>query len=62
MRRCGRSNSIADLGSVRIIHGHGTGALREMVQRELNGHPLVESFRYGEWGEGGRGVTIAVLK
>ena len=53
---------VADLGSVRIIHGHGTGALREMVQRELNGHPLVESFRYGEWGEGGRGVTIAVLK
>ncbi len=53
---------VADLGSVRIIHGHGTGALREMVQRELKGHPLVESFRYGEWGEGGRGVTIAALK
>jgi len=53
---------VADLGSVRIIHGHGTGALREMVQRELKGHPLAESFRYGEWGEGGRGVTIAVLK
>ena len=53
---------VADLGSVRIIHGHGTGALREMVQRELKEHPLVESFRYGEWGEGGRGVTVAVLK
>ena len=53
---------VADLGTVRIIHGHGTGALREMVQRELKGHPLVESYRWGEWGEGGRGVTVAVLK
>jgi len=53
---------VAGLGSVRLIHGHGTGALREMVQRELKGHPLVESSRFGEWGEGGRGVTVAVLK
>ncbi|MBE3070316.1 MAG: Smr/MutS family protein, partial [Planctomycetes bacterium] len=53
---------LADLGSVRLIHGHGTGALRDAVQKILAKHPLVESFRFGEYGEGGRGVTIAVLK
>jgi len=53
---------VADLATVRIIHGHGTGAVRDAVQRELKGHPLVASFRFGEWGEGGRGVTVAVLK
>ena len=53
---------VADLATVRIIHGHGTGAVRDAVQRELKGHPLVASFRFGEWGEGGRGVTIVVLK
>lgn len=53
---------LADLGSVRLIHGHGTGALRDAVRKVLATHPLVESFRFGERGEGGRGVTIAVLK
>jgi len=53
---------VADLAAVRIIHGHGTGALREMVRRELKDHPLIESFRYGQWNEGGRGVTVAVLR
>jgi DNA mismatch repair protein MutS2 len=53
---------LADLASVRIIHGFGTGAVRDAVHRALSGHPLIASYRYGERTEGGRGVTIAVLK
>jgi DNA mismatch repair protein MutS2 len=53
---------LADLPSVRIIHGHGTGALQQMVHEFLKEFPLVESFRFGERGEGGRGVTIAVFR
>jgi DNA mismatch repair protein MutS2 len=46
---------------VRIIHGKGTGTLRQVVQQVLRGHPLVKSYRAGEQGEGGSGVTIAYL-
>jgi DNA mismatch repair protein MutS2 len=53
---------LAGLGSVRIIHGFGTGALRDAVHAMLKKHPLIESFRYGEPGEGARGATVAVLK
>ena len=53
---------LAGLGSVRIIHGHGTGALQQMVHEFLKEFPLVESFRFGERGEGGRGVTVAQFK
>jgi DNA mismatch repair protein MutS2 len=53
---------LAELPSVRIIHGHGTGALQQMVHEFLKEFPLVESFRFGERGEGGRGVTIAVFR
>jgi len=53
---------LAGLGSVRIIHGFGTGALRDAVHAMLKEHPLIESFRYGEPHEGGRGATVAVLK
>ena len=53
---------VADLATIRIIHGHGTGAMRDAVRKELTGHALIERFRYGEWGEGGRGVTIVTLK
>jgi len=53
---------VADLATVRIIHGHGTGAMRDAVRKELAGHPLIERFRYGERGEGGQGVTIVTLK
>jgi DNA mismatch repair protein MutS2 len=52
---------LAGLPSVRIIHGHGTGALRRAVHAELSRHPLVKSQRAGEKGEGGEGVTIAYL-
>jgi len=53
---------MADLASVRIIHGHGTGALQQMVHEFLKEFPLVESFRFGERGEGGRGVTVATFR
>ncbi len=51
----------AGLVQVRIVHGHGTGRLREVVRRELAGHPSVASFRPGSAGEGGNGVTVAEL-
>lgn len=43
---------------VKIIHGKGTGMLRETVRRELKRHPLVKTFRGGGRGEGGEGVTV----
>ncbi|HFD39202.1 MAG TPA: endonuclease MutS2, partial [Anaerolineae bacterium] len=52
---------LAGLPWVRIIHGKGTGALRQAVRRRLREHPLVRSYRAGEQGEGGTGVTIAYL-
>jgi DNA mismatch repair protein MutS2 len=48
----------AGLSRVRIIHGKGTGMLRETVRRVLGKHPLVKSFRAGDKWEGGEGVTI----
>lgn len=53
---------MADMATVRIIHGFGTGAVRDAVHKALTGHPLIASFHYGDPHEGGRGVTIAVLK
>ncbi|MBQ0140621.1 MAG: endonuclease MutS2 [Kurthia sp.] len=47
---------------VSIIHGKGTGALRQGVQELLKRHPRVKSFSFGSAGEGGYGVTIAELK
>ena len=49
---------LAGLGQFRVIHGKGTGALRERVQELLRGDPRVLSFRAGEHGEGGTGVTV----
>lgn len=51
----------ADLPSLRVIHGKGTGALRERVAELLGGDPRVRSHRLGAWNEGGAGVTIADL-
>ncbi len=45
-----------------IIHGKGAGILSRHVQRHLKKHPLVESFRFGEYGEGDYGVTLVELK
>lgn len=46
---------------VRIIHGKGTGKLRQEVRVALKGHPQVESFEEGHPGEGGDGVTVAKM-
>ena len=51
----------ADLRSLRIIHGKGTGALREKVAELLRKDVRVKSFRLGLWNEGGAGVTVAEL-
>jgi DNA mismatch repair protein MutS2 len=53
---------VAGLPSVRVVHGKGSGALRKAVRELLTSHPLVESFRDGEPGEGGAGATVARLK
>lgn len=48
-------------GSIRLIHGKGTGALRRAIREYLGGHPLVVSAQDGE-GPGGDGVTVAELE
>lgn len=48
----------ADLKSLRIIHGKGTGALRERVSEMLRKESRVVNFRLGAWNEGGAGVTV----
>ncbi|MBE3576546.1 MAG: endonuclease MutS2 [Limnochordales bacterium] len=52
---------LAGLPWVRVIHGKGTGMLRQAVQQYLQKDPRVTRFRLGEPGEGGSGVTIAWL-
>ena len=52
---------MAGLVQVRIVHGKGTGKLRDIVHKELAKHPLVKSYRPGDYGEGQAGVTIAEL-
>ncbi len=53
---------LSHLTSVRIVHGKGTGALRNGVHRYLKGVRYVKSFRMGEFGEGDAGVTIVEFK
>ncbi len=52
---------MAGLPSVRIVHGKGIGTLRQAVHEVLAKHPLVKSFRLGDYGEGDYGVTIVEL-
>ncbi|PIP48975.1 MAG: hypothetical protein COS87_00650 [Chloroflexi bacterium CG07_land_8_20_14_0_80_45_17] len=52
---------MAGLPSVCIVHGKGTGTLRQAVHEVLAKHPLVKSFRPGDYGEGDYGVTIVEL-
>ena len=47
---------------VYLIHGNGTGALRNAIQKHLRGHRMVKSFRLGRYGEGESGVTVVELK
>jgi DNA mismatch repair protein MutS2 len=52
----------SSLSEVRIIHGIGTGTVRNIVREFLARHPLVKSFRAGERNEGGDGATVVKLK
>ncbi len=52
---------MAGLYQVRVIHGKGTGILRQAVREQLTRHSLVKSYRPGGYGEGGDGVTIVEL-
>ncbi len=53
---------LAHLPSVRIVHGKGTGALRNAVHSHLKRQKYVKSYHLGEYGEGDAGVTIADFK
>ena len=52
---------MAGLPSIRIVHGKGMGKLRRAVHYSLARHPLVKSYRLGDYGEGDYGVTIVGL-
>ena len=52
---------MAGLARVRVIHGKGTGTLRQAVREQLARHSLVKSHQPGGYGEGGDGVTIVYL-
>jgi len=52
---------MAGLSPVRIVHGKGTGKLRRAVHQSLARHPLVKSYRLGDYSEGDYGVTIVEL-
>ncbi|MEO7043248.1 MAG: Smr/MutS family protein, partial [Gemmatimonadaceae bacterium] len=51
----------ADMKALRIIHGKGTGALRERISEMLRKEPRVVNYRLGAWNEGGAGVTVVEL-
>lgn len=53
---------MSNLGQVYIIHGKGTGVLRTGIQEFLRRHKHVKSYRLGNYGEGGSGVTVAEIK
>lgn len=53
---------IAGLKEVYVIHGKGTGALREGLQSYFRRHRLVKTYRVGNYGEGGMGVTVLEIK
>jgi DNA mismatch repair protein MutS2 len=53
---------LSDREEVRVIHGHGSGVLRRVVEEALRTHRSVESFRPGGKGEGGKGATVVRLK
>ena len=62
MERYIDSAVMGKLHTVTIIHGKGTGALRQAVQQSLRKNKAVKSFRLGRYGEGETGVTVVELK
>lgn len=54
--------ALAGAGEVRLVHGKGTGALRQGIQKYLRGHRGVKSFGVAPFSEGGEGVTVVTLK
>lgn len=52
---------VAKLGRVKIIHGRHGGILRDAVHEYLRNHPYVKEFEIAGYGEGGIGVTVAIL-
>ena len=54
--------SLSKLQTVRIVHGKGTGRLKNGIHNFLNNHPHVKSYRLGTFGEGEMGVTVVELK
>jgi DNA mismatch repair protein MutS2 len=53
---------LTGLKTVSVIHGKGTGVLREGVQQYLKNHSRVLKTRLGAWNEGGTGITIVELR
>lgn len=53
---------LGNLGQIYLIHGKGTGILRNGITEYLRKHKHIKSFRLGNYGEGGTGVTVAELK
>ncbi|MGL5244509.1 MAG: Smr/MutS family protein, partial [Sarcina sp.] len=53
---------VGGLGEVTLVHGKGTGVLRKSINEMLRKHPHVKKHRLGEYGEGGTGVTVVILK
>jgi len=54
--------SLASLSQVRIVHGHGTGALRKAIAELLKDHPHVARFTAAPQDQGGSGATLVELR
>ena len=54
--------NLANVRTVRLIHGKGTGALKTALWKFLKGDKRISNFRIGQWGEGDGGVTVVELK
>ena len=54
--------TLSGLGEVRIVHGHGSGRLRDALRERLRKHPAVVAARPGAPNEGGNGATVVTLR